>query len=73
MIQKMQETTEILQGPHIDKVIEIPQVLLIDEAVEVLEIMQRHNPMIPEVEDAQKDLVNKAGAQLKRQCRHRQL
>ena len=54
MIQKMQKTLEILPVPHIDKVIEVPQAQLIDEAVEVLEIMQRHDPMIQKVEDAQK-------------------
>ena len=50
----MQKTVEILQVPHIDKVIEVPQAQLIDEAVEVPEIMQRYDPMIQEVEDAQK-------------------
>ena len=55
MIQKMQKTVEILQVQHINKVIEFPQAQLIDEAVEVLEIMQRHDPMILNVEDAQKD------------------
>ena len=54
MIQKMQKTLEILPVPHIDKVIEVPQSQLIDEAVEVPEIMQRHDPMIQKVEDAQK-------------------
>ena len=54
MIQKMQETVEILQVQHIEKVIEVPQAHLIDEAVEVPEIMQRHDPMIQKVEDAQK-------------------
>ena len=54
MIQKMQKTVEILQVQHIDKVIEVPQAQLIDEAVEVPEIMQRHDPMIQEVEDAQR-------------------
>ena len=54
MIQKMQKTVEILQVPHIDKVIEVPQAQLVDEAVEFLEIMQRHDPMIQKVEDAQK-------------------
>ena len=38
--------------PHIDKVIEVPQAQLIDEAVKVPEIMQRHDPMIQKVEDA---------------------
>ena len=50
----MQKTVEILQVPHIDKVIEAPQAQPIDEAVEVPEIMQRHDPMIQKVEDAQK-------------------
>ena len=54
MIQKMQKTVEILQVPHIDKVIGIPQAQLMDEAVEVPEIMQRHDPMVQKVEDAQK-------------------
>ena len=54
MIQKMQKTVEILQVPHIDKEIEVPQAQLIDQAVEVPEIMQRHDPMIQKVEDAQK-------------------
>ena len=54
MIQKMQKTVEVFQVQHIDKVKEIPQTQLIDEAVEVPEIMQRHDPMIQEVEDAQK-------------------
>ena len=53
MIQKMQKTVEILQVPHIDNVKEIPQAQLIDEAVELLEIMQRHDPKIQKVEDAQ--------------------
>ena len=70
---KMQKTVEILQVQHIDKVMEAPQAQLIDEVVEVPEIMQRHDPMIQEVEDAQKNLVNKAEAQLKKQRRHRQL
>ena len=55
MIQKMQKTVEILQVPHINKVMEIPQAQLIDEAVELLEIMQRHDPKIQKVEDAQKN------------------
>ena len=50
----MQKTVEILQVQHIDKVIEVPQAQLVDEAVEVPEIMQRHDPMIQEVEDARK-------------------
>ena len=54
MIQKVQKTVEILQVQHIDKVIEVFQAQLIDEAVEVPEIMQRHDPMIQKVEDAQK-------------------
>ena len=54
MIQKRQKTVEILQVQHIDKVTEVPQAQLIYEAVEVPEIMQRHDPMIQEVEDAQK-------------------
>ena len=54
MIQKVQKTVEILQVQHIDKVIEVFQVQLTDEAVEVPEIMQRHDPMIQNVEDAQK-------------------
>ena len=54
MIQKMQKTVEILQVPHIDKVIEVPQAQRIDEAVQVPEIMQRHDPMVQKVEDAQK-------------------
>ena len=53
MIQKMQKTVEILHVPHIDKVKKIPQAQLIDEAVEVHEIMQRPDPMIQKVEDAQ--------------------
>ena len=53
MIQKVQKTVEILQVQHIDKVIEVPQAQLIDEAVDVPEIMQRHDPMIQKVEDAQ--------------------
>ena len=53
MIQKMQRAVAILQVPHIDKVINVPQAQLI-EAVEVPEIMQRHDPMIRKVEDAQK-------------------
>ena len=53
MIQKMQNTVGILQVPHID-MIEVPQAQLIDEAVEVPGIMQRHDPMIQKVEDAQK-------------------
>ena len=73
MIQKMQKTVDILKVPHIDKEMEVLQAQLIDEDVEVPEIMQRHDPMIQEVEDAQKDLVNKAEAQLKKQRRHRQL
>ena len=48
----MQKTVEILQVQHIDKVIELPQAQLIGEAVEDPEIMQRHDPMIQEVEDA---------------------
>ena len=51
MIRKMQKTVGILQ---VDKVMEVPQAQLIDEAVEVLETMQRHDPMIQKVEDAQK-------------------
>ena len=43
-----------MQVQHIDKVIEVPLTQLIDEAVEVLEIMQRHDPMSQEVEEAQK-------------------
>ena len=54
MIQKVQKTVEILQVQHIDKVVEVFQAQLIDEAVEVREIMQRHDPMIQKVEDAQK-------------------
>ena len=54
MILKLQKIVEILQVRHIDKVIEVPQAQLIDEAVEVAEIMQRHDPMIQMVEDAQK-------------------
>ena len=54
MIQKIQKTVEILQVPQIDKVTEIPQAQPIVEAVEVPEIMQRHDPMIQKVEDAQK-------------------
>ena len=54
MIQKMQRTVEILQVQHIDKVTEVPLTQLIDEAVEVLEIMQRHDPMSQEVEDTRK-------------------
>ena len=54
MIQKMQKTVGILHVQHIDKVIEVPRAQLIDEAVEVPEIMQRHDPMIQEVENAQK-------------------
>ena len=54
MIQKMQKTVEILIVQHIDNVIEVPQAQLIDEAVEVPEIMQRHDPTIQKVEDAQK-------------------
>ena len=54
MIQKMQKTVEILQVQHIDKVIEVLQAQLIDDAVEISEIMQRHDHMIQEVEDAQK-------------------
>ena len=46
---------------------------LIDDAVEVPEIMQTRDRMIQKVEDAEKDLVNKAEAQLKKQRRHRQL
>ena len=55
LIQKMQKTVEILLVQHIDKVIQVLQAQLIDEAVEVPEIMQRHDPMIQEVEDAQKN------------------
>ena len=51
--QKMQKTVAILQVQHIDNVMEVPQAQLIDEAVEVPEIMQRHDPMIQKVEDAQ--------------------
>ena len=65
MNQKMQKTVEILQVHHIDKVIEVLQAQLIDDAVEVPEIMQRHDPMIQKVEDAQKT-INKAEAQLSR-------
>ena len=54
MIQKMQKTVETFQVPHIDKEREVPQARIIDEAVEVPEIMQRHDPMIQMVEDAQK-------------------
>ena len=43
-----------LRCPHIEKDIEVPLAKLIDEDVEVSEIMQRHNPMIQNVEDAQK-------------------
>ena len=32
MFQKMQKTVEILQVPQIDKVVEVPQARLIDEA-----------------------------------------
>ena len=42
MIQKMQKTVEILQVQFIDNVVEVP------------EVMQRHDPMIQKVEDAQK-------------------
>ena len=54
MIQKMQKTVEILQVQFIDNLIEIPQAQLTDEAVEVPEIMQKHDPKIQKVEDAQK-------------------
>ena len=50
----MQRTVEILQVPHIDKVKEVPQAQRIDKAVEVPEIMQRRDPMIQKVEEAQK-------------------
>ena len=73
MIQKMEKTGEILQVQHIDKVIGVLQTQLIDEAVEVPEMMQRHDPMIQEIEDAQKTCKKKAEAQLKKQRRHRQL
>ena len=73
MIQNVQKTVDILQVQHTDKEIEVPQAQLIDEVVEVPEIMQRHDPMIQEVERCSKDLVNKAEAQLKEQRRHRQL
>ena len=53
MIQKVQKTVGILQVPHIDKVIEVPQAQLIGEAVEVPENMQRHDPMIQNIEDIQ--------------------
>ena len=59
MIQKLQKTVGILQVPHIDKVKEIPQAQLIDEAVELHEIMQRHGTMIQKVEDAQKTSLTK--------------
>ena len=49
MFQKLQKTVGILQVPHIDKVKEIPQAQLIDEAVELHEIMQRHGTMIQKV------------------------
>ena len=71
MIQKMQKTVEILQVQHIDQVIEAPQAHLMDEAVEVPEIMQRHDPVIQEVEDAQKTWKTKP--KRKKQRRHRQL
>ena len=54
MIQKMEKTGEFLQVQHIAKVIGVLQTQLIDEAVKVPEIMQRHDPMFQEVEDAQK-------------------
>ena len=54
MIQNMQKTVDILKVQHTDKEMEVPQAQLIDEVVEVPEIMQRHDPMIQEVEDAQK-------------------
>ena len=54
MIQKVQKTVEILQVPHIDKVEEVPEAQLINDAVEVLENMQRHDPIIQKVEDARK-------------------
>ena len=44
MIQKVQKTVESCK---------VPQAQLIDEAVEVPEIMQRQDPMIQKVEDAQ--------------------
>ena len=69
----MQKTVEILQVQHIDKMIEVPQAQLIDEAAEVPEIRQKHDPLVQEVEDAQKEWVNKAEAQPKKQRRHRQL
>ena len=50
----MQKTVEILQVPHIDMEREVPHAQLIDEAVEVPEIMQRHDPMIQKDEDVQK-------------------
>ena len=53
MIQKVQKTVGILQVPHVDKVIEVPQAQLIGEAVEVPENMQRHDPMIQNIEDIQ--------------------
>ena len=40
----MQKTVGILQVQHIDRVIEVPQAKLIDEAVEVTEITQRLDP-----------------------------
>ena len=46
--------------------IEVPQAQLIDEAAEVLEIMQRHDPMIQKFEGDQKTWINKAEAQLSR-------
>ena len=54
MIQKVQKTVEILQVPHIDKVIEVPQAQFSGEAVEVPENMQRNDPMVKDIEDAQK-------------------
>ena len=42
-----------MQVQHIDKVRDVLQAQLIDEAVEVHEIMQRHDPKIQKVEDAQ--------------------
>ena len=54
MILKMQKKVENLQVPRIDKEREVPQAQLVDEAVNVPGIMQRHDPVIQEVEDAQK-------------------
>ena len=50
---EVQKTVEILQVSHIDKVIEVLQAQVIGEAVEA-EIMQRHDPMVQKVEEAQK-------------------